>query len=58
MSDEKKIHPLRRKHRRGKRGGKKHRPVLVVAPPAPPVAPNLSQLRCRLTLLSRTGTHG
>lgn len=30
MEDAKKVHPFRRKHRRGKRGGRKHRAAEIV----------------------------
>lgn len=52
MTDEKKVHPLRRKHRRGKRGGKKHRAVLTLAPNPTPL-PAVQSLRSRLSLLAK-----
>lgn len=57
MTDEKKVHPMRRKHRRGKRGGKKHRQALVIAPPVPTPPPAISALRNRLSLLKQV-SHG
>ncbi len=56
MSDEKKVHPLRRKHRRGKRGGKRHKAVVQLAPNPTP-APQVQSLRNRLSLLAKA-SHG
>lgn len=66
MSD-RHVHPLRRKHRRGKRAGRKHRtrevkttppttaaPVLTLVP-TPPAA--LTSLRARLRLLNGGQAH-
>ena len=59
--DDKRVHPLRRKHRRGKRGGKKHRkapPGVVflvhdkVIAAVPPPADVVASLRKRLALLA------
>lgn len=57
-ADDKKVHPMRRKHRRGKRAGKKHRPTVQLAPeiitaPSPVL---VSSLRSRLSLLAKA--HG
>jgi len=56
MSANKKVHPLRRKHRRGKRGGKKHRLALELATaPSPPAS--VVSLRSRLSRLAKV-SHG
>jgi len=61
----KKIHPLRRKHRRGKRGGKKHKrdaltailgPQLVALPVAPVTPQIVAGLRARLHQLTQLST--
>lgn len=61
-ADDKKVHPLRRKHRRGKRGGKKHRkatpPVaehggsLLTVLPSQPTPAVVASLRTRLSQLA------
>lgn len=59
MSEDKKVHPLRRKHRRGKRGGKKHKMALAIATPLPDPTPlAVASLRSRLSQLAKVQRHG